>query len=442
MAPHSSYPTPGLVPAGFKDWKTPFPNYLPCEYTADVVLENDRQVKAGGWADPPDVSMEEIAKRPQNFGIEFRGGLPLNPLGRTGICGRGLLGKWGANCAADPIMIRLDGESWQVLVIVRKDSGQIALPGGMVDDGEDIPTALFREAAEETGTALDVIQKVLGEPGVYIGDVYEGPVDDPRNTDNAWMVTQARLFYIDGLSSNMISTKSDDPDVAGVFWHNIHDISEMYADHLKWVCDAKSMVMEVVRLGRRAAVSHRDGDVAVVPERPSRKRKSSELTMIKRNSDNDGMYEEWRTDLLNYLTRNMKDHRDNGEAAYLLRGAEAYMLTTLTGEPPGGGQRSLGSSLTNKLPHGCQACRMVATLEGVCSDLKLHIHDHSYIFSLKIALDSVPNLDTLAITSYNGRFPLGKGCQIRCHAKYDPQSKVVRVDSFDEPDLWFEVLFK
>ena len=33
-------------------------------------------------------------------------GAPLNPLGRTGLAGRGLLGKWGPNHAADPIVTR------------------------------------------------------------------------------------------------------------------------------------------------------------------------------------------------------------------------------------------------------------------------------------------------------------------------------------------------
>ena len=33
-------------------------------------------------------------------------GVPLNPIGRTGLCGRGQLGKWGPNHAADPIVTR------------------------------------------------------------------------------------------------------------------------------------------------------------------------------------------------------------------------------------------------------------------------------------------------------------------------------------------------
>lgn len=31
---------------------------------------------------------------------------PQNPCGRTGIIGRGLLGRWGPNHAADPIVTR------------------------------------------------------------------------------------------------------------------------------------------------------------------------------------------------------------------------------------------------------------------------------------------------------------------------------------------------
>ena len=31
---------------------------------------------------------------------------PRNPVGRTGMVGRGLLGRWGPNHAADPIVTR------------------------------------------------------------------------------------------------------------------------------------------------------------------------------------------------------------------------------------------------------------------------------------------------------------------------------------------------
>src|SRR6218665_825757 len=37
-------------------------------------------------------------------------GFPLNPSGRTGLSYRGMLGKWGPNHAADPIITRWKAE--------------------------------------------------------------------------------------------------------------------------------------------------------------------------------------------------------------------------------------------------------------------------------------------------------------------------------------------
>lgn len=48
-----------------------------------------------------------------NYSI--KNGFPMNPVGRTGIYGRGLLGRWGPNHAADPVVTRwkkqADGEN-------------------------------------------------------------------------------------------------------------------------------------------------------------------------------------------------------------------------------------------------------------------------------------------------------------------------------------------
>lgn len=69
-------------------------------------------------------------------------GLPLNPIGRTGLRGRGLLGRWGPNHAADPIVTRwkrsgsekvidqLDNKPvLQFVAIQRRDTGEWAIPG-------------------------------------------------------------------------------------------------------------------------------------------------------------------------------------------------------------------------------------------------------------------------------------------------------------------------
>ncbi len=62
-----------------------------------------------GWADPERISTEEIQKRISYAGkITILNGLPRNPVGRTGMVGRGLLGNWGPNYAANPMVTRLN----------------------------------------------------------------------------------------------------------------------------------------------------------------------------------------------------------------------------------------------------------------------------------------------------------------------------------------------
>lgn len=88
-------------------------------------------------------------------------GLPRNPAGRTGLTGRGLLGRYGPNHAADPIVTRWERESsgevktidgrpvLQFVAVCRHDTGDWAIPGGMVDPGESVSRTLKREFVEE-----------------------------------------------------------------------------------------------------------------------------------------------------------------------------------------------------------------------------------------------------------------------------------------------------
>ena len=81
----------------------------------------------------------------------------MHPLGRTGVSERGLLGRYGPNHAADPVVSRFkrsgdggieyDGEGRpkvEFVLIQRTDNNMWAIPGGMVDKGEAFSATLKR----------------------------------------------------------------------------------------------------------------------------------------------------------------------------------------------------------------------------------------------------------------------------------------------------------
>lgn len=60
----------------------------------------------------------------------------------------------------------------RIVLIKRRDNNLWALPGGIVDWGEDVATAVRRELAEETGLEVVKIRRLVG--------VYSAPDRDPR----------------------------------------------------------------------------------------------------------------------------------------------------------------------------------------------------------------------------------------------------------------------
>lgn len=60
----------------------------------------------------------------------------------------------------------------QIVLIRRRDTGEWGLPGGMVNWGDDIPTTVRRELAEETGLEVVNIRRLVG--------VYSSFDRDPR----------------------------------------------------------------------------------------------------------------------------------------------------------------------------------------------------------------------------------------------------------------------
>lgn len=199
--------------------------------TPGYVLANDRTKVEGGWADPEFVPVSELKQRFSHTGsLQFNeDGRPVNPEERTGKTGR-LLGKWGPNHAADPIILRRNPKSRQLemIAIQREDTGQWAIPGGMVDGGERISQTLARELKEEAGLELSMEGATR---------LFEGVVkNDPRNTDNAWMETSVSMLVLDEAQAEQIELSAGS-DAIDVQWLPLTaaNINSLYADHGRFV---------------------------------------------------------------------------------------------------------------------------------------------------------------------------------------------------------------
>ncbi|KAK3553176.1 hypothetical protein QTP86_031762 [Hemibagrus guttatus] len=243
------------VPDDKVNWVTVWPDYSPVNYTAPTVLQKP------AWADPDIGSFcpwfnaldGSVDRRSHEGAYSIQDGHPLNPRGRTGLNGRGLLGRWGPNHAADPIVTRWKRDSegkrvshdvskrpvLQFVSIKRKDCGEWAIPGGMVDPGELVSLTLQREFTEEALNSLQAspqerkelherISKLFSSPSFQ---VYKGYVDDPRNTDNSWMETVAVNFHDEiGNSVSELPLQAGD-DAGQVSWCDVDSEQPLYASH-------------------------------------------------------------------------------------------------------------------------------------------------------------------------------------------------------------------
>ena len=170
-----AYPPRSRIPLDLAPWAIPCPEYDPPYYVAPEVLANDRTRVTGGWADP-----ETCDSR------------PLHPFGRTGIAGRGALGRWGANPSVVALLTRSGLGGHEILLGARADSDALAPPAGFVRPGEDHEAALARVLLDETGWRPEAPSRLLAEGYSY----------DSRQTDHAWVVTQVRHLAVSGAESS------------------------------------------------------------------------------------------------------------------------------------------------------------------------------------------------------------------------------------------------
>lgn len=212
-------------------WEDIDSSYTPTEYVSDSVKRS--------VVDWESMDLDLVWERAKKLSLASRilvrdtvSGRPLNPNGPTNISGFGKLRTYGPNLSADGIVLH----HGKVLLIERKDTGQLAYPGGYRNfledllEYEDPITAALREVKEETGLEVVGETKIIdqGIPPIVV-----------RNTDNAWIEDSAVLVDIsDTPEELLVPTAGDDAKPNSARWVPISEVetykmSPRHAGHLR-----------------------------------------------------------------------------------------------------------------------------------------------------------------------------------------------------------------
>ncbi|XP_067842996.1 transient receptor potential cation channel subfamily M member 2-like [Heptranchias perlo] len=185
------------VPDEKVPWGVKFDVYAPPIYTAATggaeLLTGLSEWKAAPKASSKDGGADRLA---DTIAESDR-----NPRGRTGLRGKGSLRCFGPNHAMYPIITRFKRNSDDCVpvkgpksllefLVVRYPGEDWDLPAGILDPGETFPKSLKLILNPKI---LDMFQNLLKEAI----QIYSGYVDDPRNTDDAWIETQVLNFHLE-----------------------------------------------------------------------------------------------------------------------------------------------------------------------------------------------------------------------------------------------------
>lgn len=122
----------------------------------------------------------------------------------------------------DTVIFKKSGDSYSILFIKRKNEpfkDLWALPGGFVDENEDLETAAKRELLEETNINVEQLEQ-LG--------AYGKPFRDPRQHT-------VTIVYAGYVSEDIQAIAADDAKEAE--WFLINNLPELAFDHNEIVKD-------------------------------------------------------------------------------------------------------------------------------------------------------------------------------------------------------------
>ena len=195
-------------------WATEFNRpYDPPDFTTREVMD-----AAGKWADQMDsraIKKEDWTQRQKKSVrafIDFDAeGRPRNPIGRTGLRGRGSLAKWGPNFASDIVVTRWKPNETGILEVLARPHktlrGKYSMLGATLDNKQDfakreldklvrVLTGTGEEMQAKHSQVAEKIDAILKLDGCKL-EGGSGYVDDPRSTDNAWIESTFYHLHLD-----------------------------------------------------------------------------------------------------------------------------------------------------------------------------------------------------------------------------------------------------
>lgn len=122
--------------------------------------------------------------------------------------------------AAD-VVIEEDGRVVLVKRGIEPFEGAWVLPGGHVEEGEQVGDAAVREAREETGLDIE-LDRIVG--------VYDAPGRDPRGP-------VISIAYAASVAGGVMDAATDAEEAR---WFPLDDLPELGFDHAKILADARN----------------------------------------------------------------------------------------------------------------------------------------------------------------------------------------------------------
>ncbi|KFD70030.1 hypothetical protein M514_08989, partial [Trichuris suis] len=173
--------------------------------------------------------------------------VPLNPLGRTGLSGRGLLPRYGPNHLVIVILRRIsvceqyavtqDGARYELGMFPSVSGFTYKLFQAFVDDpySEIVPTKLMNAMSKSLKDfSKKTSDKIIAQAIKKRKLLYWGPAVDNRNTDNAWV--EQIIWKISDRALPLLG---------------LMDFSDEEDFKIKWKCMSKAMVARKIKIARK-----------------------------------------------------------------------------------------------------------------------------------------------------------------------------------------------